>query len=697
MGRSVADTRAAMTTYMNMGMSLQDSQKAMEATSNYAAQMGTSQEEAAGQLQKAFMGNGRALKSLGLDIKNYKDETTGAIDRQKLLNDVLARTGGAADKYANTTTAKFQRLNNVLASLKTDFGAALMDAISPLIPVVQSFLNVINGLPGPVKTVGFAAIALGAGIGVIAGPLTSVIGLLEMMGVTLPSISAVMGVLSTETGALTAEEMALAAAQAGLTAEEVGAAAAHAANGTAVAAEGAAAAGASGGFWAMAAAELAALWPVLLIIAAVAAFIVVLEQIGEALGWWSDFSTMLEAIRAGVMRLWEAFINSPIVQSAIQNITSAFQALWSFLQPLFQWIGAAWNNLFQSEGGGSGGPDVVGGIINAFGTLGNVAMQVFGVIRAGWAAISPVVMPVVNHLSRMVTIFGQLLTGQISFEQAVIRIFQSLGTMYAQIGSVILSLASNIVMGLVNRLRQIPMRIGQILAQAAARLLAAGIGMVTGALSLGARVVNGIVNRIRQLPGRVGEIMGEIPGQIAGIAGAAASAASNLGMMVLQAVVQSIAGLAMSVYNEFIKIGDKIRESVSGAVSAATQFGSDIVNAVLGALHIASPGIIQRKIAIEFQDIPGRIGENIGNAHRAAQAYAGNILSGFNTPSYSPTMVTAVNNNYTPLPQQQQGNTYIFNEGAFHIDARNKTEREAKQMLVLALDGIRDNTDIRGI
>ncbi|MBO6274779.1 MAG: hypothetical protein J6M91_04450, partial [Methanobrevibacter sp.] len=174
MGRSVADTRAAMTTYMNMGMSLQDSQQAMQATSNYAAQMGMSQEEAAGQLQKAFMGNGRALKALGLDIANYKDETTGAIDRQKLLNDVLQRTGGAADKYAESSTAKFQRLNNVLASLKTDFGAALMDAITPLIPVVQSFLNVINGLPGPVKTVGFAAIALGAGIGLIAGPLTSV-------------------------------------------------------------------------------------------------------------------------------------------------------------------------------------------------------------------------------------------------------------------------------------------------------------------------------------------------------------------------------------------------------------------------------------------------------------------------------------------------------------------------------------------
>ena len=121
--------------------------------------------------------------------------------KQKLLNDVLAKTGGDADKYADTSAAKFQRLNNVLASLKTDFGAALMDAITPLIPVVQGFLNVINGLPGPVKSVGFAAIALGAGIGIIAGPLTSVIGLMEMLGVSLPTIGGFMAALGGETAA----------------------------------------------------------------------------------------------------------------------------------------------------------------------------------------------------------------------------------------------------------------------------------------------------------------------------------------------------------------------------------------------------------------------------------------------------------------------------------------------------------------
>jgi hypothetical protein len=271
--------------------------------------------------------------------------------------------------------------------------------------------------------------------------------------------------------------------------------------------------------------------------------------------------------------------------------------------------------------------------------------------------------------------------------------------MYQQIGTVLLNIATRVVTGFVNRIRQIPIRIGQLMAQAAARLAAVGMMMIARAMNIGARVLTGIVSRIRQIPGRVGSILGQIPGRIAGIAGAAAGAASALAMAVLQAVVQGVAGLAQAVYNEFIKIGDKIRESVSSAVAAATAFGSDVVNAVLGALHIASPGIIQRKIAIEFQDIPGRIDENIANARNSARAYADSILTGFNTPSVNVTSLNAMNTPYNGSPTtSQQGNTYIINEGAIKIDARNKTEAEAKQMLTLALEGIKGpNENIRGM
>ena len=693
MGRSVADTRAAMTTYMNMGMSFKESQDAMKATSNYAAQMGISQEQAAGQLQKAFMGNGRALKSLGLDIKDYKDETTGAIDKQKLLNDILSRTGGSADKYADSATGKFQRLNNVLASLKTDFGAALLDAITPLIPVVQNFLNIINGLPGPVKSVGFAAIALGAGIGIIAGPLTSVIGLMEMMGVTLPTIGGLLGTVGAETGALTAEQIALAASQAGLTAEEVMAAAAHSGNMAALMGEGAAATGASGGFLTLAAAELAALWPILAIAAAVAAFVVVVEQIGESLGWWTDFSTMLDAIKAGVERLWNAFINSPQVQGTLAAIQGAFQTLWNVVKPIFDWLGAAWNNLFKSEGAGSGGPDVVGQLINLFGQLGSIAGDVVNTVVRFGTEVYTALSPIIGLVSNIVNTFSGMLSGQIGIEQGVMMILANVGQIYVTIGNLVLQIGQRILTGIVNALRPIPQRLWQFLLQAALRLLTFGNIATMYAVQAGLKILNGIINRVRQIPGRVGTFMHQIPGRIASAAGAAASAAANLANQAKQAVINGIMGLADSVYNEFIKIGDRIRDSVSSAVSAATNFGNDIKNAVLSALHIASPGIIQRKIAIEFADIPSRIGESSDYVYNAAKDYAGNILKGFNAPQMKMSTLGVVRENgeYS-VNGMRNGNVTIVHvhEGAVPVDARNMTKQEAQGVVTLALESLKD-------
>ena len=695
MGRSVADTRAAMTTYMNMGMSLKDSQDAMKATSNYAAQMGVSQEEAAGQLQKAFMGNGKALKALGLDISNYKDSTTGAIDRSKLLSDILSRTGGAADKYADSTAAKAQRLNNTLASLKTDFGAAIMDAIQPLIPVVQGFLNMITNLPGPVKSVGFAAIALGAGIGIIAGPLMSVIGLMETLGFTLPTISGLMGILGGETAALAGEELALAAAEAGLTVEELGAAAAHATGGTALLAEGVAATTASGGFWSMAAAELAALAPIILIVAAVAALIVIVEQIGESLGWWTDFSTMLDAIKAGVERLWSAFINSPQVQGTLSAIQGAFTALWNALQPVFTWLTDAWNNLFKSDGAGSGGPDIVGQIINVFGQLGDVAGQVLSYIQQGFQTIAYVISPLWNGLMNIVGIFSQLSNGSISWGDAFIQVISTIGQSIAgfqgRIGQIAIQIGLRLLNGIIGYVRQIPGRIWQFLSQVHTRLMIfANIAYVRARLA-GSRILNGIINFIRQLPGRVYTFMMQVPSRISAAAGAAVGAATSLALGVVSAVRNGIVGIAETVYTEFMNIPGKINSAVSSAVTAAADFGSNIKDAVLNALNINSPGIIQKKIAIEFADIPGRIGESNDYVYRAASDYAGNILRGFNAPQMSLTSMGAVrqNSNYTPA-SISNGNVTIVHvhEGAVPVDARNMTKREAQGVLTLAFESL---------
>lgn len=101
---------------------------------------------------------------------------------------------------------------------------------------------------------------------------------------------------------------------------------------------------AEGGFWSMAAAELAALWPILAIIAALALVAVAVYEVGIYFGWWTDVGSMIDAIWAGLLRLWSAFINHPDVQAIIGAIQSAWQALQPAIQSIIAWVGRFFSN-----------------------------------------------------------------------------------------------------------------------------------------------------------------------------------------------------------------------------------------------------------------------------------------------------------------------------------------------------------------
>lgn len=76
-----------------------------------------------------------------------------------------------------------------------------------------------------------------------------------------------------------------------------------------------------------------ALWemvaPLLPFIIIGAAVVLIIYEIGKAFGWWTDVSSMLDAIWAGVQRLWSAFINHPDVQGFLSALTDA----WKWLVP----------------------------------------------------------------------------------------------------------------------------------------------------------------------------------------------------------------------------------------------------------------------------------------------------------------------------------------------------------------------------
>ena len=117
-----------------------------------------------------------------------------------------------------------------------------------------------------------------------------------------------------------------------------------------------------------------------LIVAGILAVVTIIEKVGEGLGYWKDFGSMVESIKSGIGRLWDAFVNSNIVQGVIK----LFQTLGYYIGESLRILGVFLGNLF---GGGSGEQfDFVQGIINVFGNLSNILITAWEYIRRVIAA-----------------------------------------------------------------------------------------------------------------------------------------------------------------------------------------------------------------------------------------------------------------------------------------------------------------------
>lgn len=673
MGRSIGDTRSAMTALMAYGLSAKEAEQSMGAVSGMAAQLGISQEEASSKLTKAFAGQGRGLKQLGINLEDYKDKATGAIDKQRLLRDITNKTKDASSKYAGSTQADMNRINQAITNIKTDFGKALLTSIQPLLPVVQGLLNTFNNLPGPIKTILFSIGGLAAVIGVVAGPITTVVGAVQSLKGAVSAVSSTMKVAETVTTALTSAELAAGAAKAGLTAEEIGSAAAHAGSTAAITAEAGATGLASTGFLAMAAAELAALAPIILIIAAIAAIIIIIEQLGEYMGWWSDWGGMIEAFSSGIQRLWNAFVGSKVVQGFLSALRQEFNLIKSIVMPIISAVGAAWSGFMGILGSGTGS-DPVGSLISGFGKLDSMISGAVGAIRKLPQTLQQLPGKAKAAVMGMVTAFSSL----------VLK-----GALYAR----------QLVTRFVANLRSMPARVKMIFTRVLTMIRIWALQTIAKMKQTGVKMVTGLVNRLRQLPSKVWHFISQIPHKIAQAASSAVSAAISLATQVVNAVGNGIKGVAQKVYTEFMNIPKKIKSAVSSAVQAATSFGSDIKNAVLKALHIASPGIIQKKIALEFANIPGRIDESRPAVFRASQGYATGLLSGFSKP------VTSNINGFRQAGQTYNNPDYsrstrsvVFREGSIQINANNLSPNECKAIVINAIESLDSmkNSNIRG-
>ena len=184
LGRSTGDVRQAATDFMNYGASAEEAMKGAAAVSAIAAAKNTDYASSENIIMSALKGRGTQLKSLGLDIANYKDATTGAINTTKLFADITEKYGSNQTKYAKSALADQTRMTNSINAFKTAVGQALVPILEAVTPLITAFAKAISANP---LIAGFVAlvVSLGGILSLLVGPLTAISGIMELLGIEI--------------------------------------------------------------------------------------------------------------------------------------------------------------------------------------------------------------------------------------------------------------------------------------------------------------------------------------------------------------------------------------------------------------------------------------------------------------------------------------------------------------------------------
>lgn len=400
--------------------------------------------------------------------------------------------------------------------------------------------------------------------------------------------------------------------------------------------------------------------PITWVVAGLVALAVAVYEVGKYFGWWKDIPTMFEAMTAGIKRLWSAFINNPDVQGLIKGISDAFTWLCDVIKP----VTSAFSNVFPKSA--TGEFDIVRAIIDAVGYSFNVlkgillaitipAQAVIEVFTQIIEILSPVLIPVlelmgqvliemVSGLLQIIDLFAQFGEGQITLSELLTGIWTILLDTFTlilttivttiagwiiQIATMALQAGMNFVYGIISWISQLPGRVFAWIIATASRIAAGTSRWVSIGRSRASSMVSAVISFISQLPGRVASFISSTAGRIASGAGAWISNARSKAAGVVSAVVGQVSQLPGKVYTEFMNIGSRIMSAGSDLVNKARQIGQNIVNGMLNAMHIHSPGIIQKKVVKEFEDTLANVADMTNQAEKAGANVGESLVSSY--------------------------------------------------------------------
>ena len=488
-----------------------------------------------GSFETMMKGAGAQATLLGTDIQTMGDKFSSMAQKDTLMARTLAETGITMDELgtamgmtgatADEVKAKWKELDtnqraailgqaasmnegeSANESYKTSW-AGLQDQMNRasdrlariagsvllpvLIPAMKIAGDVVNGLGDAVdflikSPLGGLVSILGAAGGAFVIAVSGAVALRQFLGFLKleTMLDSAATILNTGTKILNGEASG-------------GAAIANALLGESFMASAAAA-------WSAAAGFLAATWPLLVIVGVIALVVYAVYELGKSFGWWTDVSSMIDAIKAGIMRLWEAFINHPDVQAVIQALSD----VWNALSGAIASVSQAVMDFFGINTGGEF--DIVRALIDGIGLA--------------WQTITAPIRWVISLVGAVINIFSQLLNGQISFQQAVIMIWTTLSTAWGSILNGIRSLivrmfsrfvttaiarTNALVLGAVRALQRLPGRAYNALIGVVTKITQAGQKWVNTARNKAGDVVTAVYNKISGIPSKISSALGGV-------------------------------------------------------------------------------------------------------------------------------------------------------------------------------------------
>ncbi len=144
-----ASAEATLAQYGLTGQQLTD---LIPLVADFAAKTGTSVEDASGKIGKALMGQGRALKAVGID---FKDAGSTSANFTQIMGGLRAQVGGFAEKEGQTAAGKAEILKNQFGELQETVGSLLVPALSTLVGAITPVISGFNDLPKPVRDLTF--------------------------------------------------------------------------------------------------------------------------------------------------------------------------------------------------------------------------------------------------------------------------------------------------------------------------------------------------------------------------------------------------------------------------------------------------------------------------------------------------------------------------------------------------------------